>query len=342
MRSLLLATAAIAVSAPALAAIDAAPCAPAPEGDPRVRCVQFNPSQVVRIPARVGSHVTILFAEDSTILDPASARVETLTRTAEGQPVKPTEWQGVWDGNSMQLMALNSSLPPTAMTVPVRMRSGRVLPHLFQLDARDDNRGRGARLLTADDEPDEKKRQALNDDTIIMVRFTYTAQQDPPVAPPAPPPRPQLSASAISAAAEERSVMRSGRIAGQLRQEAFYGQNPRNWSYVARGDRETEPLEVSDNGLDTVLRFDPALVMPNIYKTDNGKCDGEAEALVTRDNLGPGLVRVHGSYPVLCLRRSADKATEMRNLGFNPYGSNPGTGTISPNVVRTVRRAPRS
>lgn len=338
MRILLLATVAMFSAAPAFAMVDPPSCEAPPAGDPRVRCADYSPFQVIRIPGRVGSHVTVLFADDSTILDPASAMVETLKRDGDGNQVKPKEWQGVWDGNALQLMPLNSALAPTALTVPVRMRSGRVLNHLFQLDARDDNGGKGARLLTAEDEPDAAKRATANGDTVILIRFRYTAEQDPA---PHPTPRQQATSAALEGAAEPRSVVRSDRLAGQLRQEAYYGNNQRNWNYVARGHAETEPVEISDNGLDTVIRFDPGLPVPNIYKTETGECDGKGEALVTRDTLGPGLLRVHGSYPLLCFRR-AQMATEIRNLAFNPYGANPGTGTISPNVVRMVRRGPRS
>ncbi|MDO9712347.1 TrbG/VirB9 family P-type conjugative transfer protein [Paracraurococcus lichenis] len=331
MRHLLLASAAAILASPALAMVDPPACSAA--GDPRVRCAPYDEVQVYRVPARVGAHVTILFAEGSTILDPAGAMI---AARKEGDDNKPKEWQIVPDANTLQLQALRSDLPSTVMTVPVQMRDGKVLNHLFQLDALAPNPGKaGAALLSETDEPDEAKRKAANADTMLLLRFSYTAQQNPP-------PRPAPRIAVDGSPAQPAAVQTSNRLAGTLRQEAFYGPHPRNWQYIARGDAETQPLEISDNGLDTVVRFDVGLPVPNVYKSETGKCDGaESEALVTRDTLGPGLFRIHGTFPVLCFRRTPTKATEVRNIGFDPYGANPGTGTISPNIVRTVRRGPR-
>ncbi|MDO9712810.1 TrbG/VirB9 family P-type conjugative transfer protein [Paracraurococcus lichenis] len=337
MRCLLLAPAAAILATPALAAIDPPACSVA--GDPRVRCAAYDEVQVYRVPARVGAHVTILFAEGSTILDPAGAMIGACKESESPQDCRQriTEWQIVPDANSLQLQVLRNDLASTVMTVPVQMRGGKVLNHLFQLDTAAPNPGKvGAALLSERDEPDEGKRRAANGDTMLLLRFSYTAQQNPP-------PSPAARAPAETAATPFAATQASNRLAGTLRQEAFYGPHARNWQYIARGDTETQPLEISDNGLDTVVRFDVGLPVPNVYKTETGRCSGaEGEALVTRDTLGPGLFRIHGTYPVLCFRRTPTKATEVRNLGFDPYGANPGTGTISPDIVRTVRRAPRS
>lgn len=351
MRLAVLSTVAAMTLSTAMAAERPKPCKSVEEGgDPRVRCAKFSRTQVYSVPARFGSHVTIVFADSSTVLDPVSAKVETLKTDKDGKDIKPEYWQGVWDGNTLQLTPLRFPILTTAMTVPVKMRDGRVLNHLFQIEAKDDNTyfppgkqdgtSYGVELVPLEDvkgedgKPDPKFQEwakVANEDTVILVQFTYDPKDDP--APKPPPPTPAM----VSDANERRSLTASSRIAGTLRQEAFYGSRARNWNYVSRGDKETEPQEISDNGLDTVFKIDPGLSRPNAYRAENGVCDGKAEAALDFDTLGPGVYRIHGSYSVLCFRR-AQKATEVRNLAYDPTGVNPGTGTISPNVVRVQRR----
>jgi type IV secretory pathway VirB9-like protein len=349
-------------ASPAFALTDPPPCTPM--RDSRLRCVNYDENDTVRIVGLVGSSVTLRFAPGATVMDPAGAMVETDSKAANDKK----EWHGVPDGNLLHLQPLKSGLPTTMVTVPVQMpNGGPILTHVFELSVNGNNEGRLARLVTETEQPNADLRARMNRDVMTMVTFRYPDLEAEQRAKAEEAARAAAEAARAAAAVQAAAIRaqrvslagdtRQQAIGASLRTEAFYGNRDRNWRYGSRGEATLEPMEVSDNGLDTVLRFDPARPMPRPYLTESDKCDGEkSEVIATFEMLAPGTMRIHGSHGIICLRRS-QKAIEVRNCqlapslevcfandpaaNFNPNGSNPETGTISPGVVRTVRRAAR-
>lgn len=131
-------------------------------------------------------------------------------------------------------------------------------------------------------------------------------------------------------AAQERAAAAEADIAKQrLLADYYYGD--RNWRYVARGSYAIQPSEVSDNGETTAFRFPGNSPMPVIYRiTPDGK---EQIASVSVDG---DIAVVHGTAAAWRLRMG-DAVCDVWNLGFDPIGQNPKTGTTSPDVIRTVR-----
>ena len=137
---------------------------------------------------------------------------------------------------------------------------------------------------------------------------------------------------------------RAARTASQARQAAIgtekataarlaqvWAEGPRNWRYVAQGSAVIEPLEISDNGRQTALRFPGNMRVPTIYA---GAPDG-TETIVPYTMVGDVAV-VQTTARIFTLR-DGQEVLRIINRGFDPVGRNPGTGTGSPDLLRTIR-----
>ncbi len=129
----------------------------------------------------------------------------------------------------------------------------------------------------------------------------------------------------VAATADEQ--LAQSRLAVDL----FYG--PRNWRYTAQGASAVQPLEVSDNGRLTAFRFPGNQTLPTIYTVAP---DGQ-ETIVSytmRDDLA-----VVSTTAREFRLRYGEGVLRVFNLGFDPIGLNPGTGTTTPEVQRSVKEA---
>jgi type IV secretion system protein VirB9 len=141
-------------------------------------------------------------------------------------------------------------------------------------------------------------------------------------------------AAARKKAADEKAAAAEADIAKQrLLADYYYGD--RNWRYVARGSSAIQPAEVSDNGETTVFRFLGNASMPAIYQITP---DGQ-EQIASVSTAGEIAV-VHGISAAWRLRMGGE-VCDIWNIGFDPIGQNPRTGTTSPDVVRILRRGHR-
>lgn len=119
--------------------------------------------------------------------------------------------------------------------------------------------------------------------------------------------------------------------AAEERLRTAWAEGPRNWRYVAQGSNMIEPTEVSDNGRQTAFRFPGNMRVPTIY---TAAPDG-SEMIVPYTMLGD-MVVVQTTARIFTLR-DGQKVLRVINQGFDPVGRNPGTGTGTPDVARTVR-----
>lgn len=111
-------------------------------------------------------------------------------------------------------------------------------------------------------------------------------------------------------------------------------EGPRNRAYEVQGSPALAPLEVSDNGQFTILRFAPNQSLPAIYAVGP---DGE-EALAAFDVRGDAVVvhavaaqwRLRAGHQVICLY----------NLGFGRLPAPPRDGAASQALRRTDQPAP--
>lgn len=128
---------------------------------------------------------------------------------------------------------------------------------------------------------------------------------------------------------ERTQVIEAEKAKSRLKTEYFMGK--RNWAYVGRGSSSITPAEVSDNGNTTVFRFPGQTKQPAIYVlTPDGK---EQIASVTNDDD----VAIAHTTAKGWRFRMGDEVAELWNVGFNPVGERPRTGTTSPEVVRFIK-----
>jgi type IV secretion system protein VirB9 len=137
---------------------------------------------------------------------------------------------------------------------------------------------------------------------------------------------------AARAAAEAQRAAGATERAAQAQLANAWAQGPRNWRYVAQGSVMIEPTEVSDNGRQTAFRFPGNMRVPTIY---TAAPDG-TETIVPYTTIGDMTV-VQTTARIFTLR-DGQEVLRIINQGYDPVGRNPGTGTGTPDLTRTVRR----
>ena len=143
---------------------------------------------------------------------------------------------------------------------------------------------------------------------------------------------PEDAREAALAKRQAAAAVQSEKLAEtRLAVDYFYG--PRNWRYAAQGSKSIEPAEVSDNGRLTAMRFPGSAALPTIYTVAG---DGQ-ETIVP--------YAMHGDVAVVSTTsrefrlRLGGEVVRVLNLGYNARGVDPGTGTTSPEIVRSIRGA---
>jgi type IV secretory pathway VirB9-like protein len=96
---------------------------------------------------------------------------------------------------------------------------------------------------------------------------------------------------------------------------------------------------VSDDGSQTSLLLPPHMTGGAFFsrESDGDKNESLLTPIPTTTRVGT-LVVLPGIYRQIVLRRG-DKVCALRNDAYDPIGTQPGggTGTISPDIIRTVR-----
>lgn len=105
---------------------------------------------------------------------------------------------------------------------------------------------------------------------------------------------------------------------------------PRNYKYVARGDRALVPLAIWDNGYSTLLRFAGNARIPSFFVIDPDGKEATASYTVKGD-----IVQLDQTAREWRLR-DGGTVLNIYNLGYHAVGGNPETGTTSPDVSRVV------
>lgn len=129
----------------------------------------------------------------------------------------------------------------------------------------------------------------------------------------------------------DRSTASAAEREAQSRLAVDFLSGPRNWRYAAQGSHAIEPAEVSDNGRLTAFRFPGNMTVPTIYTVAP---DGQ-ESIVPY-NMRADRAVVSTTAREFRLRYGGE-VLRVFNLAFDPIGVNPGTGTTTPEVVRSVR-----
>lgn len=143
--------------------------------------------------------------------------------------------------------------------------------------------------------------------------------------------RAQEEAKIQAELASRTAVLKQGLVDLQLAHGPLEG--ARNQDYEVQGPADLAPLEVSDNGQFTLLRFRPDQALPALYAVGT---DG-VETLTAFDVRQDAMV-AHAVAPQWRLRRGRQVVC-LYNLGFGRLAPPPHTGAASSQVQRTDRPA---
>jgi type IV secretion system protein VirB9 len=166
----------------------------------------------------------------------------------------------------------------------------------------------------------KQSKLGADDDVDYTVVFTYPHEA-------------YLKRLAAERAARARAEKEAA--ADRLKQTTAAMQNPydgaRNYRYVARGDRGLAPASVWDNGYSTAFTFPQMQRIPALFRINPDGKEATADYSVHGSTvIAPGTA----SEWVL---RDGQTVLDVYDLAYNPIGATPGTHTISPSVVRTLR-----
>lgn len=150
-------------------------------------------------------------------------------------------------------------------------------------------------------------------DPVYSINFSYPADQ----------------AAARQKEYQEKQAKVDEDLARQrLEVSVYYGD--RNWRFLGRGSAALRPTNVSDNGQQTAFRFPGNTKIPAIYElTPDGK------EQIANYRMEQDFAVVDGTAKGWVLRMG-NEVYDVWNIGYDPVGFNPRTGTTSPDVVRTV------
>ena len=280
---------------------------PASRLDSRMRVVAYDPNQVVHLATPTGTTLVIRFGTEETVVKVAVDDSLHLKSAPEG---------------NFLFLKSAAPLPLQPVYVITENHDHRLRRYVFEI---------------AVGEPADLENNAP--DVYYSVQFTYPldeaaarrAQELADAQKAAEDAKKEAAAAQARAAADELKLAHQ-----QMEREARDpASGNRNWRYVAEGDRSILPLEVYDNGFSTVFRFPGNVRVPAVFQinpdgkeaTSNYSVKG---TLVEVDSTARQW-RLRDGGTVLCIW----------NLGFDPVGSNPGTGTTSLAVTRELKESPR-
>lgn len=276
--------------------------------DPHVRTVVYNDMNVVRVVASTFTSTQIVFAT-----------TETITHIAIGDR---EAWAPEPTGNLLFLKPVEVR-QPTNMQVVTQRADGSARSYQFLLIAR------GVPSTSSDKVADLGGTvPETGDVTPFAIHFVY----------------PEDARAAALAKQRAAEAGASERLAeSRLAVDYFYG--PRNWRYVAWGSQAIEPFEVSDNGRLTAMRFPGNSPIPTIYslaptagKTRRCGDDGGKFEQIVSYTMRADVAVIPTTATDFCLRHG-EEVLQVHNVGY-ALGPDPGTGTTSPEIVRSIRGVP--
>jgi type IV secretion system protein VirB9 len=276
-----------------------------------MRVVTYDPDQVVDLHAAVGDTIAVQFADTEAVTDVAAS-------DRADMKIAPD--------SSVLFLKPERAMASQPVFVKTRRQDGSMRLYTFQWQAVDATpspalatpSAHGASLVRAAI-PRAAAASAPAptpaDHAYYVVRFIYPADEA------------AARVAAARKAAAERAVARAKAALAAAPPLAAP-----NYRYVAQGDANLVPDRVSDDGQSTFLHFPGNVRMPAVYViAPDGK-----EALANY-SVEDGTITVHQTARAFRLR-DGDTVLNIWNQGWDPVGTNPGTGTVSPNVVRTIRR----
>jgi type IV secretion system protein VirB9 len=290
--------------------------APSPQ-DSRIRTASYSLGNVIHVTSTGLNPVQIVLQDGEEVASFSGLLVNTATRPEDIPKVH--DWFIRFSGNAIVLQPLKRE-PTSLLFVDTKAPNGTMRHYRFQLDTRDPS---GPAT-----QPDMGNYVAINmiyPDVIAAERREAAAQR-------------AAARAQIAAASQQKAA------AARLAQAPLA--SSRNWRYQAQNiDAQdtscaligpSRVAGISDDGQQTTLLFAPHATLPVPYVLDQ---DGK-EAVVQHSQVQvpDGMVMTLSAVVPRIILRRGNRACAFNNLGYDPVGHSPGSGTISPDVVRELRQ----
>ena len=283
--------------------------------DTRIRYVAYDPGNVVELWSTPGAVMVIQFADDETVVDVAASDSHNLI---SGPRQNFLFWK------------FKGCLVPQPVLVLTRTASGKLRRYDFQVETHPNVcRGPVVTASAGGDPPSSGPdlRYVRPDDLAAGADVSYTVVFRYPG-------DERARRAAAARAARERAAKAQAALLLKQQTEWPSG-NPydgtRNYRYAARGDAGLTPHSVWDNGYSTAFVFPAQQRVPALFRIDPDGKEATADYSVHGDT-----VIASGTAREWRLR-DGRTVMEIYDLGYNPIGHTPGTGTVSPYVQRTLK-----
>lgn len=318
-RAALVACTVLATASPALALQTPQPCHKA---EPRVRCVPYDPAEVVALPAVVGGSLVVelkpthqivdVGMSDNGLLQGGDPSARRYLPVAGGQGAAATADPNVMVSKRGNFLFIKPLRPLVPQILNVVAHDSDGTPRRYTLQLRADPSSMEVDGIAA------------------VVRFTYPGDE----------------AAARRARWDAQREAREARAASaRLRQHTISGETVKNDKYWGQGteaDRAalapssgTGEPSMWDDGRRTYLRYAGNRATPMVYQI---LPDGRGSLVGHNTDADPTtrgkLLVVHGVFPALELRDGKAVLCIVNRGWDGGTGRNTGTGTVSPDVVR--------
>ena len=289
--------------------------------DERIRYVNYDPGNVVEIWSTPGAVMAIEFAEGEQVADVAASDSHTLVSGPR---------------DNFLFLKFRGCLLPEPVIVLTRNQQGKLRRYDFQVETRPqvcpDQPGGNTVRASAGDPPIvpggnlkyiSHDALAAGADVSYTTKFLYPGDE---------------AAKRRAAAAKRKAVREKEKTARLLRQQTeFSTRDPysgnRNYRYAARGDAGLTPRRVFDNGYSTAFVFPDLQRVPALFRLDPDGKEATADYSLHGDT-----VIANGTAQEWRLR-DGGTVLEVWDLGYNPAGATPDTGTASAQVERVLKGA---
>jgi len=268
--------------------------------DRRVCDVVYDPNDIVEATAPAGAEITIIFRTSERISDVAASDTAHL------------KW-AITKGSNVLWLKATEAMPPQPLSVRTLQEDGTPRDYPLQWTATKPNAPSNVAL--ASDGPNIPEVSA-DQPPCYVIRYQYPADE-------------RAAKDKAAGAAWARRQAEKQEIA--LRKQQMDAVH--NVRYVAMGDASIAPTEIFDDGYTTQLHFPGNMRIPVILTVAGDGKESEVTGITAEDN---GVVKLHGVMPMLRLREG-NLVLCIFNRAYSPIGADPGTGTTSPTMDRTVR-----
>lgn len=279
-------------------------------GDPHVQVAIYNPSEQTLVIGAVGRPLTITFGPTEHI-----RRVVLETGAiVDNKAVTPP-----WDGPTADQI----SAAPLGNILPLwAMHAGRSNAQVITATEDGTNRVYQFHLIALPPQPNDCPMLDCDDPRLTTgLTFLYPGEK---------------KKGTEQAATQARLVAQKLASEDRLKTDIFYGQ--RNWKYVAKGEPDVvkllAPDQVSDNTQVTGFLYLGNRKAPSLYIVEADGSERQVSPVPNKDLLVVQETAAHWRL------RQGLNVIDLYNEGFDAIGTNPETGTISPNVIRVTRKVP--